>query len=213
MAYSVLETLRFAAARVLDMHLDDLQILVIVHVDRDVVDALMWEPMPGGAGLLDQICQRFEEIAAVAREVVEHCPAACEKSCIDCLQTFRNGYYHKYLDRKAAQEHLAALADHLKTEEGLVYRYIHDDGFGKPETTFLVCAFWYAEAMASSGKVDIAARTIEKLLEYSNHLGLFSEDAGLDGSQWGNFPQTYSHVGLMNAIYRIAAKLDRPVFL
>ncbi|MDY0188746.1 MAG: DEAD/DEAH box helicase, partial [Syntrophus sp. (in: bacteria)] len=108
MAYSVLETLRFAAARVLDMHLDDLQILVIGHVDREEVDALLWDPMPGGSGLLDQICQRFEEIAAVAREVVEHCPAACEKSCIDCLQTFRNGYYHKYLDRKAAQERLAA---------------------------------------------------------------------------------------------------------
>ena len=108
MAYSVLETLRFAAARVLDMHLDDLQILVIGHVDREEVDALLWDPMPGGSGLLDQICQRFEEIAAVAQEVVEHCPAACEKSCIDCLQTFRNGYYHKYLDRKAAQERLAA---------------------------------------------------------------------------------------------------------
>jgi len=107
-AYSVLETLRFAAARVLDMHLDDLQVLVIGHVDRDEVDALLWDPMPGGSGLLDQICERFEEIAAIAREVVEHCPAACEKSCIDCLQTFRNGYYHKYLDRKAALECLAS---------------------------------------------------------------------------------------------------------
>lgn len=120
-----------------------------------------------------------------------------------------------YLDPSGerAREHLASLAEHLKTEEGLFYRYIHDDDFGKPETTFLVCAFWYAEALASTGKVDEAARTLEKLLEYSNHLGLFSEDAGRDGSQWGNFPQTYSHVGLMNAIYRIAAKLDRPVFL
>ena len=110
-AYSVLEALRFAAARVLDMHLDDLQILVIGHVDRDEVDALLWDPMPGGSGLLDQICERFEEIVAVAQEIVENCPAACEKSCIDCLQTFRNGYYHKYLDRKAAQERLAAWGD------------------------------------------------------------------------------------------------------
>lgn len=106
-AYSVLEALRFAAARVLDMHLDDLQILVIGHVDRDEVDALLWDPMPGGSGLLDQICDRFEEIAAVAQDVVQTCPAVCEKSCIDCLQTFRNGYYHKYLDRKVAQERLA----------------------------------------------------------------------------------------------------------
>lgn len=112
-AYSVLEALRFAATRVLDMHMEDLQILVIGHVDRDEVDALLWDPMPGGSGLLDQLCERFWEIAAVAREVVEDCPSACETSCIDCLQTFRNGYYHKHLDRKAAQERLSAWGPRL----------------------------------------------------------------------------------------------------
>ena len=62
----------------------------------------------GGSGLLEQICARFEEIAAIALEVVSHCPAVCESSCIDCLHTFRNGYYHKFLDRKLAEEHLKA---------------------------------------------------------------------------------------------------------
>jgi GH15 family glucan-1,4-alpha-glucosidase len=121
----------------------------------------------------------------------------------------------RYLDPSGdrAKEHLSALAGHLKTDDGLFYRYLHEDDFGKPETTFLVCAFWYAEALAVTGSVDEAISTIERLLGYSNHLGLFSEDAGADGSQWGNFPQTYSHVGLMNAIYRIAARLDSPVFL
>jgi len=112
-AYSVLEALRFAAARVLDMHMEDLQILVIGHVDRDEVDALLWDPMPGGSGLLDQICERFEEITAVAREVVEDCPSACATACIDCLQTFRNGYYHKHLDRAVAGDRLAAWGSHL----------------------------------------------------------------------------------------------------
>src|SRR5262249_48044278 len=98
-AYSILEAVRFAAARVLDMHLDDLQILVIGYVDRDDVDAVLWDPMPGGSGLLDQICERFEEIVSIATEVVQDCPSACETSCIDCLQTFRNGYYHKHLNR------------------------------------------------------------------------------------------------------------------
>ncbi|MBE0677736.1 MAG: glycoside hydrolase family 15 protein [Bacteroidales bacterium] len=161
------------------------------------------------------------KLATRAAEKIEMCYRTDRKAY---MQAIGNDNYDaatihlvtmNYLDPSGdrAQEHLAALADHLKTEEGLFYRYIHDDDFGKPETTFLVCAFWYAEALASTGKVDEAARTIEKLLEYSNHLGLFSEDAGRDGSQWGNFPQTYSHVGLMNAIYRIAAKQDRPVFL
>ncbi|HRX87181.1 MAG TPA: helicase-related protein, partial [Phycisphaerae bacterium] len=101
-AYSICEAMRIAATRVLDMHLEDLQVLVIGHVDREEVDALLWDPMPGGSGLLEQLCGRFEEIVIAAREVLEKCPAACDSSCVDCLQTFRNSYYHKYLNRKEA---------------------------------------------------------------------------------------------------------------
>ena len=113
-AYSVLEALRFAATRVLDMHMEDLQILVIGHVDRNEVDALLWDPMPGGSGLLDQICERFGEVATIAREVVENCPSVCETSCVDCLQTFRNGYYHKHLNRAVALDRLKAWGERLK---------------------------------------------------------------------------------------------------
>ncbi len=112
-AYSVLEALRFAATRVLDMHMEDLQILVIGYVDRDEVDALLWDPMPGGSGLLDQLCARFEEIVPIATEVVERCPSACDTACVDCLQTFRNSYYHKYLNRNVALDFLAAHGDSL----------------------------------------------------------------------------------------------------
>ena len=105
-AYSVLEALRFGAARVLDMHMDDLQILVIGHVERTPVDGLLWDPMPGGSGLLERLCERFGEVVAVAREVVEGCPAVCASSCIDCLRTFRNAYYHPFLVRATARERL-----------------------------------------------------------------------------------------------------------
>lgn len=105
-AYSVLEALRFGAAQVLDMHMDDLQILVIGHVEREEVDALLWDPMPGGSGLLERLCERFGEIVEVGREVVANCPALCGSSCIDCLQTFRNAYYHRYLDRATAHDRL-----------------------------------------------------------------------------------------------------------
>ena len=103
-AWSVLEALRFGAARVLDMHMDDLQILVIGHAERDEVDGLLWDPMAGGSGLLDQICERFPEVMRAAREVVDDCPAVCGTSCIDCLQTFRNAYYHRFLERATARE-------------------------------------------------------------------------------------------------------------
>lgn len=121
-----------------------------------------------------------------------------------------------YLDPNSdrAKDHLIALEKELKTPEGLFYRYLHQDDFGKPKTTFLICAFWYVEALACVGRVAEAKETFEKLLTYGNHLNLFSEDIDeKDGSQWGNFPQAYSHVGLMNAAYRIALKLDTPSFL
>ncbi|MGN6397162.1 MAG: glycoside hydrolase family 15 protein [Mucilaginibacter sp.] len=121
-----------------------------------------------------------------------------------------------YLDpaSERARDHLAALEKELKGNNGLFYRYLYKDDFGKPKTTFLICAFWYVEALACVGRMDDAMREFEGILKYSNHLLLFSEDVDEnDGSQWGNFPQAYSHVGLMNAAYRIAMKLDRPIFL
>lgn len=120
-----------------------------------------------------------------------------------------------YLDPKSdrARQHLEVLEKELKGENGLFYRYKHQDDFGKPKATFLVCAFWYVEALACVGRVEEAKEILERLLTYSNHLGLFSEDVTEDnGSQWGNFPQAYSHVGLMNAVYRLAIKLDKPIF-
>jgi len=121
-----------------------------------------------------------------------------------------------YLDPTSdkAKDHLIALEKELKTDNGLFYRYLYKDDFGRPKTTFLICAFWYVEALAAVGRMDDAIKEFENLLQFSNHLLLFSEDVDEnDGSQWGNFPQAYSHVGLMNAAYRIAMKLDRPVFL
>lgn len=121
-----------------------------------------------------------------------------------------------YLDpaSEKARAHLEALERELKTPQGLFYRYLHADDFGKPKSTFLICAFWYVEALACVGRIDEAVTTFERLLSYANHLMLFSEDVDeTNGSQWGNFPQAYSHVGLMNAAYRISMKLDRPIFI
>ncbi len=105
-AYSVLEALRMGATRVLDMHLEDLQVLVVGHVDRDDVDGILWDPMPGGSGLLEQLRSSFAEVVAAARDIAITCPSACDHSCIDCLQTFRNGYYHRYLDRHLLKDSL-----------------------------------------------------------------------------------------------------------
>jgi glucoamylase len=120
-----------------------------------------------------------------------------------------------YLNHRSdkAKQHIAALEKELLTDKGLFYRYKHYDDFGFPESTFLVCAFWYVDALACVGRVEDAMRHLDQLLSFSNHLGIFSEDATPDGSQWGNFPQTYSHVGLINAACRISRKMDKADFL
>jgi len=121
-----------------------------------------------------------------------------------------------YLDHRSerAHSHLMGLERGLRTGNGLVYRYRHEDDFGKPSATFLVCAYWYIEALACVGRLDDAIEGFEKLARYSNHLGLMSETVDdRTGAQHGNFPQTYSHVGLMNAAFRIARRLDNPDFL
>ncbi len=106
-AYSMAEAIRFAATQILDMELDDLQVLVIGCADRDEMDAMLYDPMPGGSGLLQQICRRFGEIVAEARRIAADCPSRCPRSCIDCFQRYRNAFYHKYLDRHLVLERLS----------------------------------------------------------------------------------------------------------
>ncbi|MCB0847040.1 MAG: glycoside hydrolase family 15 protein, partial [Bacteroidetes bacterium] len=121
-----------------------------------------------------------------------------------------------YLDPQSdkAKKHVEALEKELKTKEGLFYRYKHADDFGEPETTFLICAFWYVEALAFVGRLEEAKEIFEELIKYSNHLGLLSEDVDAStGSQWGNFPQAYSHVGLVNAAFAISRRMETQPFL
>jgi GH15 family glucan-1,4-alpha-glucosidase len=140
--------------------------------------------------------------------------AAVEYGYMDAstLQLIIMGYIPH--DSEAAKHHLEALEKELKVNDGLFYRYRVEDDFGEPDSTFLICGFWYAEALACVGRIDDARKAFEELVSYSNSLGLLSEDVdSKDGSMWGNFPQAYSHVGLINAAARINNKLDRPTFL
>jgi hypothetical protein len=103
-AYSVLEALRQGAAEVLDMEISDLQVLVFGKQASDEVDGLLYDPMPGGSGLLDQLLKRWPDVIKAASAIVSGCASACEASCIDCLQHFRNAFYHDSLDRHLAYQ-------------------------------------------------------------------------------------------------------------
>ena len=99
--------------------------------------------------------------------------------------------------------------ERLLVENGLMLRYRHEDDFGRPATAFSICSFWWAEALATIGELDDAAALFERLLTYANPLGLYSE--GIDpasGRLLGNFPQAYSHVGLIHAGITIGELLE-----
>ncbi|MCC7049337.1 MAG: glycoside hydrolase family 15 protein [Alphaproteobacteria bacterium] len=89
--------------------------------------------------------------------------------------------------------------------DGLVYRYDTADDFGLPETAFLVCTFWYIDALAAAGKQEKARGLFERVLALRNHVGLLSEDVDpRTGELWGNFPQTYSLVGMIVSAMRLS---------
>jgi len=82
---------------------------------------------------------------------------------------------------------------------GLMYRYINADDFGKPTSSFTICTFWLVQALYKTGNTEEAKIIFDNLLACANHLGLFSEDIDFDTKRLlGNFPQAYSHLALIN---------------
>ena len=88
------------------MELSDLQVVVVGRRGKEAVDGLLYDPMPGGSGLLEQLIERFPEVVTRALAIAGDCPAACGASCPDCLQVYRNAAYHGHLDRNLVVERL-----------------------------------------------------------------------------------------------------------
>jgi GH15 family glucan-1,4-alpha-glucosidase len=88
---------------------------------------------------------------------------------------------------------------------GFVMRYDEADDFGLPENAFLLCTFWYIDALARAGRRTEARALFENVLSCCNHVGLLSEDVDPRSRElWGNFPQTYSQVGLILSAMRVS---------
>ena len=104
---------------------------------------------------------------------------------------------------------VAAIERHLKRGD-FIYRYTEKDDFGTPENAFLVCTFWYINALGSLGRRDEARTLFDKVLAHRNAHGLLSEDIDTKtGELWGNFVQTYSMVGIIDAAIRLSAEWDQ----
>jgi GH15 family glucan-1,4-alpha-glucosidase len=95
--------------------------------------------------------------------------------------------------------------------DSLVSRYAitGHDGIADGEGTFSLCSFWYVEALTRAGRAHEARGVFEKMLTYSNHLGLFAEQIGHSGEALGNFPQAFTHLALISAAVNLNKALDR----
>jgi GH15 family glucan-1,4-alpha-glucosidase len=103
-------------------------------------------------------------------------------------------------DRRLAST-IEAVARELG-RNGWIQRYRMDDGFGRPDMAFVICTLWYVEALAAVGRKAEAEEVLGRALAARSGLGLLAEDLDpREGRQWGNFPQAYSHVGLIHAAF------------
>ena len=116
---------------------------------------------------------------------------------------FIEGTDPRFIGTVAAIEKFLRRGDHL-------YRYAVEDDFGTPQTAFNICTFWYIDALAAVGRKPEARKLFENMLNSRNHLGLLSEDIDpKTGELWGNFPQTYSMVGLINSAMALSTSWEK----
>jgi GH15 family glucan-1,4-alpha-glucosidase len=95
------------------------------------------------------------------------------------------------------------------TRANLMQRYTNLDDFGTTTSAFTICSFWWAEALALAGRLEEAVALFQRIVAHANPLGLFSEDIEPEtGQLLGNFPQAYTHVGLIHAAMTIGTLLD-----
>ncbi len=106
--------------------------------------------------------------------------------------------------------HLRATLDSIRADlarDGWLLRYRNDDGLGIPTVAFMLCTFWLIEALAVTGQTEDARNTMERARSILSPLGLLSEDCETTSRRlWGNFPQAYSHVGLIHAAFAAAPR-------
>ena len=111
--------------------------------------------------------------------------------------------------------HLDTLSERL-VDDSLVYRYRvgkgASDGLVGDEGTFTMCSFWYVENLARAGRLNQARFCFEKMLGYANHVGLYAEQLGSNGEHLGNYPQAFTHLGLISAALSLDEALSSAGF-
>lgn len=184
---------------------------------------MCWAACDRLAGIARQLNlpERAEVWSAHAQRIHEHiCQAAWNPELNSFVSTFGGDRLDASLLLMAEFQFLApddprfaatvhAIEKYLRRGDFLL-RYDERDDFGEPETAFLVCTFWWIIALAQLGEKERARTLFTNVLTKCNHLGLLSEDVSPEtGELWGNFPQTYSMVGLIQCASRLSISWDK----
>lgn len=113
-ALNLAEAIRLGATRVLEMGLEDLQYVAMRQDSK--ADLWLYDPMPGGSGILSQVLERWPEVLEAARQVLSECVNKCDTSCYGCMRNYRNSFHHSALNRHHAIEMIEPLLNPLKSE-------------------------------------------------------------------------------------------------
>jgi GH15 family glucan-1,4-alpha-glucosidase len=180
---------------------------------------MCWVALDSAIALADQIsAEDSVEYWIATREQIRQ--AILEQGWSDRAEAFTQAFGSDDLDASALMMPIVgflaadnprmkatidAIGERLTDERGLVYRYLAHDGLEGGEGTFLLCTFWLAQAQALAGEVEQAKATFERAIAYVNDVGLLAEEVDpATGELLGNFPQAFSHIGLVNAAWAIS---------
>ena len=132
-AYNLGEGLRFAAMVSLEMEPDDLSILLLPD-EEGSVSVFIYDPMPGGSGIIDQILDRWSDLMERGAAALNACPSGCETSCYECLRNYGNSFYHNILDRHLAESLLVNMKDQPERGEIIPPMVEEEGGTGSSST-------------------------------------------------------------------------------
>ena len=190
-----------------DQHFTFSKVLSWVAIDRAIKIARIFRK----SGKIEKWTKLEQEIK---RDILEN-------AWNDEVQAFVQAYGSKYLDASvllmetygfinAKDPRFVSTVRAIEKElsnDGLLYRYKNEDDFGLPSSSFTICTFWFINSLFKIGEVEKSKKLFDQLLEYSNHLGLFSEDIDFKSKRLlGNFPQAYSHLALIDCAINFANK-------
>jgi GH15 family glucan-1,4-alpha-glucosidase len=165
------------------------------------------------AGALDACVEEFRRERAALRDQIE------EDGFNDALGAYTRTFRGSDLDAsllllplyaycEAAAPRMRSTLRALRAALAagpLLYRYRARDGLPAGEGAFGICGFWLVECLARAGEVEAAEANFTQLLEYANDLGLYAEETDpVSGDALGNFPQAFTHIGLINAVLTLA---------